>query len=195
MLIFAGSTLLAFCVLPRFLLHWIFIMQERHLSFWARVQLAFRLLGDGELATRAAALTEPSPAPSAVPPERQHAPALALLAALQREGRFVDFLQEDVGSFSDAEVGGAARVVHAGCRKVLSSALTLEPAWPGEEGSRVTVPAGFDAQRIRLTGAVLGQPPFKGSLKHHGWVASDVRLPTVSEALDPRILAPAEVEL
>jgi hypothetical protein len=59
----------------------------------------------------------------------------------------------------------------------------------------VTVPAGFDAQRIRLTGAVLGQPPFKGSLKHHGWVASDVRLPTVSEALDPRILAPAEVEL
>ena len=170
-------------------------MEDRQLSFWARVQLAFRLLGDRDLATRAAALTAPPPPPVGVPPERQHAPALAFLATLQREGRLIDFLQEDVGSFSDAEVGAAARVVHAGCRKVLSSTLTLAPAWPGEEGSRVTLPAGFDAQRVRLSGAVTGQPPFKGTLKHHGWVATDVRFPTVAESLDPRVLAPADVEL
>ena len=170
-------------------------MQERQLSFWARVGLAFRLLGDGELATRTAALTAPAPAPVPVPPERQHASALSLLATLQREGRLIDFLQEDVGSFSDAEVGAAARVVHAGCRKVLTNSLTLSPALPGDEGARVTIPAGFDAQRIRLTGAVTGQPPFKGTLKHHGWVANEIRFPAVAEALDPRVLAPAEVEL
>ena len=57
------------------------------------------------------------------------------------------------------------------------------------------MPAGFDAQRIRLTGHIAGQPPFRGTLKHHGWVATAVRLPTVSETLDPRVLAAAEVEL
>ena len=55
--------------------------------------------------------------------------------------------------------------------------------------------AGFDAQRIRVTGNVAGQPPFKGSLKHHGWVTTAVRLPAVAESLDPRVLAPAEVEI
>jgi hypothetical protein len=63
------------------------------------------------------------------------------------------------------------------------------------EGASVTVPAGFDAQRIRLTGNVAGQPPFRGALKHHGWLATSVRLPAVSTALDPRVVAPAEVEL
>jgi hypothetical protein len=42
---------------------------------------------------------------------------------------------------------------------------------------------------------VAGQPPFRGTLKHHGWVASSVRLPAVAESLDARVLAPAEVEL
>jgi hypothetical protein len=63
------------------------------------------------------------------------------------------------------------------------------------EGETVTVPAGFNAQRIRVTGNVAGNPPFKGSLKHHGWATRAVRLPVVSETLDPRVLAPAEVEL
>jgi hypothetical protein len=57
------------------------------------------------------------------------------------------------------------------------------------------VPQGFNAQRIRLTGSVAGQPPFRGTLKHHGWVATKIALPTPSETLDPRIVAPAEVEI
>ncbi|OJH40974.1 DUF2760 domain-containing protein [Cystobacter ferrugineus] len=137
----------------------------------------------------------PPPAPAAPPPEREHASALQFLAMLQREGRLVDFLQEDVAAFPDEDVGAAARIVHEGCRKVLRQYLALEPVLPQNEGDTVQVPAGFDAQRIRLTGNVAGQPPYSGSLKHKGWVITSVKFPSTSPALDPRVVAPAEVEL
>lgn len=154
------------------------------------------MLGNASLAAKVAALEAPAPVESPVAPaaEKTHAAGLAVLSLLQREGRFVDFLQEDVSAFSDAEIGAAARVVHSGSRKVVQQYLTLEPVLKDEEGATVTVPVGFDAARIRLTGNVTGQPPFRGSLKHHGWVATSVRLPDVP-SLDPRIIAPAEVEL
>ena len=166
-------------------------------SFFARLGLAFRVLGDAALAGKVVALEAPAPIekPVEVPPEKTHAPALALLALLQREGRLVDFLREDVAAFSDAEIGAAARVVHAGSGKVLKEYLTFEPVLKDAEGASVTVPAGFNAERIRLTGNVAGQPPFRGTLRHHGWIATSVRLPTVSPSLDPRVVAPAEVEL
>lgn len=167
----------------------------------------WRILGQPEFADKVnRALTGPTPvipAPvtptpalvPAVPPERLNASGLLVLSLFQREGRLIDFLQEDVASFSDAEVGAAARVVHAGCKKALADHFTLEAAFKESEGATVTLPAGFDAQRVRITGNVAGQPPFRGTLKHHGWVASSVRLPSVSESLDARVLAPAEVEL
>lgn len=166
-------------------------------SFFGRLGLAFRVLGDAGLAAKVAALSAPAPVEKPVepPPEKTHAPALAVLGLLQREGRLIDFLQEDVASFSDAEIGAAARVVHAGSRKVLSQYLALEPVLKESEGANVTVPAGFSAERIRLTGNVTGQPPFRGTLKHHGWVATAVRLPSVAPTLDARVIAPAEVEL
>jgi hypothetical protein len=138
---------------------------------------------------------ETSPKPIALPPERQHASGLAVLSLLQREGRLIDFLQEDVAAFSDAEVGAAARVVHAGCKKVVKEYFTVEPILQDAEGATVSVPAGFDAQQIRITGNVAGQPPFRGTLKHHGWIATAVRMPTVSDGMDPRVLVAAEVEL
>jgi hypothetical protein len=150
----------------------------------------------GTLGTGAPSLPEPKPLPPpALPPEREHASALMLLSMLQREGRLVDFLQENVAGFPDADVGAAARIVHEGCRKVVQQYLALKPILPESEGATVAVPVGFDAQRIRLTGNVAGQPPFSGSLKHHGWVTTEVKFPSVSPALDPRVLAPAEVEL
>jgi hypothetical protein len=165
------------------------------LSFFARLSLAFRVLGNATLAAKIVAL-EAAPEKSAeLPPEKTHASGLAVLGLLQREGRLVDFLKEDVASFSDAEIGAAARVVHAGSRKVLDQYLTLEPVLKDAEGAAINVPAGFNAERIRLTGNVAGQPPFRGTLKHHGWLATSVRLPAVSPTLDPRVVAPAEVEL
>jgi hypothetical protein len=172
------------------------------LSFAARVRVAFacfgRALTHAGFAKQAAALLDAGGAAAKaveLPPERVHASGLFVLAMLQREGRLLDFLQEDMGSFADAEIGAAARVVHAGCRKVLAQCLTLEPVLKDAEGAAITVPAGFDANRIRLTGNIAGQPPFRGALKHHGWATTSVRFPTSSDALDPRVLAPAEVEL
>jgi hypothetical protein len=162
-----------------------------HIGFWDRLKLAWRSLVNAQFASEVVAAMERK----ALPPERVHASALTLLAAFQREGRLVDFLEQEVAGFSDEDIGAAARVVHAGCRKAFRQFFVINPAAPGNEGGPITVPSGFDAQRIRLTGNVSGQPPFKGTLKHHGWVAAEVRMPTIIEALDPRVIAPAEVEL
>jgi hypothetical protein len=160
--------------------------------------MAWSVLISAQFATEVAEALkdlETAPARTAVPPEREHASGLMLLAAFQREGRLIDFLQQEVAGFSDEDIGAAARVVHGGCRKALRQYFEIAPATRGTEGGSTTVPAGFDVQRIRLTGNVSGQPPFKGTLRHQGWVAIEVRMPSISEALDPRVIAPAEVEL
>ncbi|HRM49671.1 MAG TPA: DUF2760 domain-containing protein [Alicycliphilus sp.] len=121
--------------------------------------------------------------------------ALQLLGLLQREARFVDFIQEDVAPYSDAEIGAAARVVHGGCRKLLAEHFTLAPVRAEAEGSRVTLAAGFDAAAVRLTGNVVGQAPFTGTLSHRGWQVTQVRLPQLTDARAATIIAQAEVEL
>ena len=120
---------------------------------------------------------------------------MQLLALLQRDARLIDFAQEDLTGYSDADIGGAARVVHEGCRKVLQEHFTLEPVRPEAEGSRITLASGFDARAVRLTGNVVGSAPFHGSLSHRGWRATDVRLPTLADSHDATVLAQAEVEL
>jgi len=121
--------------------------------------------------------------------------ALALLALLQREGRLVDFLRESLDSYADADIGAAARDVHRGCRKVLEQHLALEPVMPGAEEEKVSVPKGFDPAEVRLIGEVKGEPPFRGTLRHHGWRVVDAKLPTLAEGVDRTVIAPAEVEL
>lgn len=168
------------------------------MSFMDRLKLAWRVLveyGFAEKVQQALAAADVKQVKQEIPSERVHASGLMLLAALQREGRLVDFLRQDIAGFSDEEVGAAARVVHGGSRKVLQQFIEFEPAVKGDEGTPMSVPQGFDSQRIRLTGNVTGQPPFRGILKHHGWVATAVRMPAISESLDPRVIAPAEVEL
>lgn len=121
--------------------------------------------------------------------------ALQLLGLLQREARFVDFVQEDVAGYADAEIGAAARVVHEGCRKVLREHFSIAPVRAEAEGSRVTLAAGFDAAAVRLTGNVVGQAPFTGTLGHRGWRVDDVRLPQLADHKAAAIVAQAEVEL
>jgi len=121
--------------------------------------------------------------------------ALQLLSLLQREGRFIDFLEEDVASFSDADIGAAARVVHEGCKKALDEHLTIEPVRSEEEGAKVTLEAGFDAGAVRLTGNVVGEAPFTGTLSHRGWRATKIELPKLAKDHDAKVLMAAEVEL
>ncbi len=122
-------------------------------------------------------------------------PAVALLALLQREGRLVDFLREDIAAYPDAQVGAAVRAIHASCRKVLDEHLALEPVRSEDEGARVLVERDFDASAIRLTGNVSGKPPFRGILRHRGWRTRRVELPADPLGQDPSIVAPAEVEI
>jgi hypothetical protein len=186
------------------------------LPFFTRLWFAwvvfFRVLFSGEYAAelhspeakgalpaveKARALPEPtahaarSPEPAAPASDA----ALQLLALLQREGRFVDFLEEDVASFADADIGAAARVVHAGCRKALREHVKLEPVRTEDEGAKVTLEGALDADAVKLTGNVSGKGPFTGTLRHRGWRATEVTLPTAIAGHDARVLAQAEVEL
>ena len=113
---------------------------------------------------------------------------------MQREARFVDFIQEDVAPYTDAEIGAAARVVHEGCRSA-ARAFHLGPVSEEAEGARVTLQPGFDATAVRLSGNVVGQAPFTGTLSHRGWYVSEVKLPQLTDTEAAKIIAQAEVEL
>jgi len=121
--------------------------------------------------------------------------ALQLLALLQREGRFVDFLEEDVSSFPDEDIGAAARVVHQGCRKALKEHVELTPVRSEEEGAKVTLEEGFEPAAVKLTGNVEGKGPYTGTLRHRGWKVVTVKLPQPVAGHDARVIAQAEVEL
>jgi hypothetical protein len=149
-------------------------------AFW-------KSLTEPDFAGRVEALFRPAPS----------GPDLRVLAVLQRDGRLVDFLLEDIDAYADEQVGAAVRDIHRGCRKALRDYLAIEPILPGAEESEVTVGADFDPATIRLLGNVAGTPPFRGVLKHHGWRVKEARLPSLPATRDDRspILAPAEVEL
>ena len=59
----------------------------------------------------------------------------------------------------------------------------------------MTLEPGFDPARTRVTGNVVGQPPFRGRLAHHGWEVTKIDLPKVREGQGVHVIAPAEVEL
>lgn len=190
-------------------------MPESLPSFFARLSLAFstffRLLFDAAYAVQVRALP-PGSAPSgenevtstteapkasevAVPKERDVGSALQLLTVLQREGRLIDFVQQEITGYSDADIGAAARVVHQGCRKAFVRTLEIETVRSEPEGTSVSLPSGFDAKAHRLVGAVQGQPPYQGTLRHRGWRVRQVTLEEPLATADLTIVAPAEVEL
>ena len=120
--------------------------------------------------------------------------AAQILAILQRDGRLVDFLMEDLGAYSNEQVGAAVRDVHRGCRQALDKYATLAPVFEAAEGAAVTVDAGTDAARVKVVGNAAGSPPFRGVLRHRGWDATRLELPPLP-ATGRSVLAPAEVEI
>jgi hypothetical protein len=155
---------------------------------------ARQLLGGAQPAAAGTPLPQPKQAPAPKSPVRSD--AISLLAALQREARFVDFIQESLAGYSDAQIGAAVRDVHRDCAAVLDRLFALKPAVPQDEGSQMEVPKGFDAGRFRLTGNVAGEPPLSGNLIHPGWEAQKCELPTWTGSKDSaRVVAPAEVEI
>ncbi|NLP63663.1 DUF2760 domain-containing protein [Paraburkholderia sacchari] len=146
-------------------------------------------------APAAAPVAKAAPAPVAAIEEASPQSALQLLGLLQRNARFVDFVEEDIANYGDADIGAAARLVHEGCRATLREHFTIRPVRTEAEGSRVTIAEGFDATAIRLTGNVVGAAPFHGTISHRGWRVEDVKLPKLVKSNDAKVLAPAEVEL
>lgn len=165
----------------------------------------FRALFDAEVAERVelaldqAPATEPAalPTPAApVQPKPVRSDALNLLAVLQREGRLIDFLKEPIDAYTDAQIGAAVRDVHRDCAAALERMFAVRPVRSEGEGTGIEVPAGFDAGRLRLTGNVAGQPPYRGTLRHQGWEAQKAEVPQWSgSTAAARIIAPAEVEI
>jgi hypothetical protein len=120
---------------------------------------------------------------------------LHLFSLMQREGRLMDFLNEDLDGYDDAQIGSAVRSIHAGCRQLVQEYLNPEPVMDRHEGAVVEVPVNFDPGIIKLTGNVVGEPPFSGILRHKGWQVGKMKLPTLSGSQNAEIIAPAEVEI
>jgi hypothetical protein len=184
-------------------------MSVTSLPFPSRIWLswvcAFRVLFDGHFAARVAGLREAAAEPEVLPPVASPEPkppvsstsptegALQLLALLQREGRFVDFLQQEVTAFSDADVGAAARLVHEGCRRALHAHARVVNVRTEAEGAPLTLEQA--SSDVKLVGNVAGSAPFRGVLRHRGWRVEQLKLPTLIGAHDPRLVAQAELEL
>lgn len=179
------------------------------MGFGKRLSYAFRcffsVLSNGEIPAEIAPelvpeLAQPAPVFERAPEFETPAPepadrAVQMLALLQRDGRLIDFIAEDIAPYQDVQIGAAARDVHESCRKAIDHYLTLEPVIASEEGQPVTVEPGFDPAAIKLIGNVTGRPPLRGVLRHRGWRVARVNLPPLPESNGRSIIAPAEVEV
>jgi len=190
-------------------------------GFWGRIGLAFRCflsilfhadipddiaqkLGRPELnksgrpvPQAASAVTPAVSQPKVVerPAPETFDRAVQMLALLQRDGRLIDFLAENISGYADDQIGAAVRTIHDSCRQVLDQYVKLEPILNSEEDQPVTVPAGFDLAAVKLIGNVAGEPPVRGLLRHKGWRVKEVNLPPLPQGAGRMVVAPAEVEI
>jgi uncharacterized protein DUF2760 len=170
----------------------------------SRISLAFRsffsILFGGKLSSDVAlafGYSKLAPAPKAAPaaPKPQAGPAdgaVQILSILQRDARLVDFLMEDISSYSDEQVGAAVRDVQRQSRSSLERYLRLTPVIDGVEGTFSKIDA-VDAAAVKLVGNVPASGQATGGmLRHRGWKAERVDLPAAGPGL---VLAPAEIEI
>src|SRR5580692_5899865 len=183
-------------------------------GFWERVTFAFRCFFSilfhaeipNDIAQRRVKPAGPVPqVPTAVLPsvsrlkevERPASEAfdraVQMLALLQRDGRLIDFLAENISTYPDAQLGAAVRTIHESCRRALDHYVKLEPILNSEEDQPVTVQAGFDPAAIKLLGNMAGEPPVRGVLRHKGWRVKEVNLPPLPQGAGRLAVAPAEV--
>lgn len=120
---------------------------------------------------------------------------LHTLSMLQREGRLLDFFDEDLGRYEDAQIGAAVRSIQEDCKRAVKKYIDPRPVVDSDEGQPITIPPGFDMDAITLVGDVAGDPPFAGIVKHPGWKAGKKEVPKLSDIQDPAIITPAEVQI
>ena len=175
----------------------------------SRILLAFQaffsILFGGQLSESVLTglgLTKRAPGPASV--SRAAAPpppavktsdgALQILGILQRDSRLLDFLMEDLTSYPDDQIGAAVRELHDQCRDSVARYVTLQPVIDGVEGTFAQAPTK-DPNVVKFVGNVPATPPSGGMLRHKGWRATKVDLPSLTAGQDAAILAPAEIEI
>jgi hypothetical protein len=173
------------------------------ISYGKRLKYAFRaffsILDYGRIPddiTAALATEQTAPAAAPAAPATADGPdrAMQILALLQRDGRLIDFLMEDIRTYSDVQIGAAVRDVHAGCGQALRRYFTLHPVLDDEEGSAVTLEHAADPGRFKVVGNTTGATPIRGVLRHRGWEAMRTELPPLPTT-GRSVLAPAEIEV
>jgi Domain of unknown function (DUF2760) len=169
----------------------------------SRIGLAFRsffaILFTGKLPADIAKAfgyieNKPQPMAKPVPQVRASDGALQILGILQRDSRLIDFLMEDIGGYSDEQVGAAVRNLHDSSRESLNRYMQLAPVIDGVEGVFTKLDTN-DPSTVKLLGNVpaKGKAP-GGILRHKGWRAEKIDLPPLTPSQNS-IVAPAEVEV
>ena len=138
--------------------------------------------------------TAPAPAAAPVAAGKPSDGALQILSIMQRDSRLLDFLMEDLSSYSDDQIGAAVRELHDQCRDSVSRYITLQPVIDGVEGT-FTQASSKDPNIVKFVGNVPATPPSGGTLRHKGWRAVKVDLPALAPKHDATLLAPAEIEV
>jgi len=139
----------------------------------------------------------PAPAPKApeVPQAKTSDGAVQMLGILQRDGRLIDLLMEDISGADDDQIGAAFRTVQEQCRDSLKKYVHLAPVIDGVEGSYTKVESG-DPAVVKLLGNVPAKgKPQGGILRHKGWRAERVELPNIPGGKNADVIAPAEIEI
>lgn len=160
---------------------------------WLAFKAFFRTFSDPQgAAVFLNSTTTPAPVSTTTTEELSH---LRLLMLLQQSGRLLDFLKEDITTYSDVQVGAAVRQIHRDCAKVIEEVVTIRPVLEDNEGAIIKVPVGYDASQIKLVGKIKGEPPYSGILTHKGWKAHKRSLPKQVSGAASEVIAPAEVEI
>lgn len=141
------------------------------------------------------ASVKPAPVPVAVQQLKPADGAVQILGILQRDGRLVDFLMEDLSGASDDQIGAAVRNLQEQCRETLNRYVRLTPVIDGVEGSYTKLDSNDPAVvkllgNVPVTGKAAG-----GILRHKGWRAEKVDLPALKVSQNNSVVAPAEIEI
>ncbi len=188
----AGAVVVSLLLALIFLIAWLAARARSKQSVEPQIQVVEKVVEVEKIVE----VIKPAAAPEPVILKQSSSDAaLQLLAILQKDARFLDFIQEDMSAYSDADIGAAARIVHQGCGKTLQEHFVIEPVSPASEGDRVVLSEGFDAAAFRLIGNITGSAPYSGTLVHRGWRVAEIKLPQLTETHDAHIIAAAEVEL
>ncbi len=120
--------------------------------------------------------------------------ALTVLAALQREARFLDLIQEPLTAYSDAQVGAAARDVLRDSNQVLQRMFAIKPLVDIEEGAMIDLDDKPNASRVKIVGSKSSNAK-QATVLHQGWVATTTNIPIwTGDPADQMVLMPTEVE-